>query len=219
MIISKNALYKKCPYRFATDVLGIALRPYQQKFIGLLDQDYMHQWARQTGKDVAIIAATMWKAMMFDHVDIIIMARHNRMKEVFSDFSEIIRINELPSIYGSGRQFEFDKTGSRITIVDNIPHGSTCDYVFYNQDIEMQFTPLVNREGNKPIIHIIDTGYAINCNFPVQKVSWKDVDSSLFRASIVLDQMGESRYKEEMLATSEDIEQIKAFRSFKKVEF
>lgn len=82
---------KNNPRLFVSKLFGIELRPYQELFMATLDYNMHRRWARQTGKDSAVIYAALWKMMCFNSKIVIVIPHLQQRRLFIARFESIIK--------------------------------------------------------------------------------------------------------------------------------
>lgn len=209
-------IYRKNPVKFVREVLGVQLRDYQIKSLALLDEHYIHTWARQTGKNYSIYATSIWKSLFYPGTKILIGTKFEHIRYHQNELYEIVsKIRDLIPY-----EFRFFKqsdsilckcvNGSSILISNKIRAYQEYDYIFYNYEMRLPHDiEIAVNLPEKPIVHIFDLGNEIGLRLPRQIVTWKDVQGrNVEWAKCILEQLGPNQFKKEFLATEEDIRNL-----------
>lgn len=193
---------KNNPRLFVSKLFGIELRPYQELFMTTLNYNMHRRWARQTGKDSAVIYAALWKMICFNS-KIVIVIPHIQQRRLF-----IARLESIIKSTIKNCEISNDTCRSRLLIamwsgsvlICESYHGLKCDYVFYINEIRNsdKISNNILLLKDNPKYQIFDVNLNIGINYCTHVVSWLDIMNKEV-ALEKLNQLGPTIFKESYL--------------------
>lgn len=213
-------LYRKDQVAFVRDVLGINLRKYQIEFMANLDEHGLHKWCRQSGKNMAIYTASIWKAVFYPNTRIVIGTRPGSVGFTIRELEILAEraASRIKSVTGvslkhNPRNLEFSN-GSKILLSHNM-FREEADYLIGNYDVYLP--PEIEKEHRiqgSTRLHIFDADHldiAVRntsgvSGVGIQIVTWREVyDNDVKWARDMLNCIGEKAFRLQFLATDQDI--------------
>lgn len=194
---------KNNPRLFVSKLFGIELRPYQELFMTTLDYNMHRRWARQTGKDSAVIYAALWKMMCFNSKIVIVIPHLQQRRLFIARFESIIKSTikncEISNDTNRSRLLISQFFSGSVLICESC-HGLTCDYVFYINEIRdsCKISDSILLLKDNPKYQIFDVNLNIGIDYCTHVVSWLDImnkDTALEK----LNQLGSTIFKESYL--------------------